>query len=259
MRSSIFNLGLIAVCITGLSTIAHAQGYYGNQQQSANSGYYSNQPSQVSGYYSNGPSSSTSSYSSTGSNSYYTSASSTGYQVGSTTKKHHHRSKHYYSSTNIPIVINTHSHSHYSHHHDRPLPLVWRITSYGEYMPPNAVIGGYENGSPLFVCHADYNGGTHIGKVVNGNCYFGWGGREIVTSNYEVLSTTTPLSWIPASNGYVPPYAVQGGEQNGGQPLFVCQAYFHGSMHPGKIVGQFCNISWGGQEIVMRDYNVLVS
>lgn len=51
-------------------------------------------------------------------------------------------------------------------------------------------IGGKEaNGTPLAICRVNYRTlGSHPGKVVNGNCNFGYGGREIVWRGaYKVM------------------------------------------------------------------------
>jgi hypothetical protein len=51
---------------------------------------------------------------------------------------------------------------------------------------PNTVVGGFENGHPLFVCLADYRG-QHPGKLVDGTCNIGWGGRERRVHNFQLL------------------------------------------------------------------------
>jgi|GEM_PF-2491046 len=59
------------------------------------------------------------------------------------------------------------------------------VSKYGRI--GDAVIGGREDGHPLYVCRARYRGGIHPGKVVGRNCNIGYDGREIVRRNYEVL------------------------------------------------------------------------
>lgn len=66
-------------------------------------------------------------------------------------------------------------------------PVNWVAGSYGS-LPNGAIQGGYENGRPLFICQAEYNGGRHVGKLVGQNCNFGWGGREIGVPVYNVLA-----------------------------------------------------------------------
>jgi len=55
------------------------------------------------------------------------------------------------------------------------------------------VIGGYENGAPLFVCKAHYidaagvDRGWHPGKIINGRCNITWGGAELPQQVYLQL------------------------------------------------------------------------
>lgn len=127
----------------------------------------------------------------------------------------------------------------------------------GQPLPQNAVVGGGEANNPqLFICRAGYKGGIHPGKVVGTSCNISWGGREIPMSRYQVLESSTPLTWTPASYGNIPSNAVAGGFENG-QTLYICQAIYNAGMHPGKVVGTNCNIAWGGKEISLPNYNVL--
>lgn len=66
-------------------------------------------------------------------------------------------------------------------------PLNWISANFGS-IPPRAIQGGYQQNGPLFICQANYRGGTHIGKVVGQNCNFGWGGQEITIPRYNVLT-----------------------------------------------------------------------
>lgn len=55
-------------------------------------------------------------------------------------------------------------------------------------IPANAVVGGkHRSGPDMQVCRADMGDGMHPGKVWAGKCNVGWGGRERVMSNFEVL------------------------------------------------------------------------
>lgn len=54
-------------------------------------------------------------------------------------------------------------------------------------MPPNAVVGGGENGGPLFICQAPFEGGVYPGKVVAGACNIGSHGAEIMRGEFKVL------------------------------------------------------------------------
>jgi hypothetical protein len=69
-----------------------------------------------------------------------------------------------------------------------PSRLAWVAAANGQ-IPKNAVPGGQESGRSLAICRAQYGKGVHPGKVVGRNCDFGWGGREMLSPNYEVLVT----------------------------------------------------------------------
>lgn len=168
-------------------------------------------------------------------------------------------------SLNLPIAHETIIVSERGprHHHNR-VPQYnrepqWIGMRAGAPLPGDAVVGGGQSRPPatLFVCRASYRGGMHPGKLYNGYCNIGWGGNEIVMSHYEVLVSRASLGWVSASYGSIPPGAIEGGYHQSG-PLFVCQADYNGGVHPGKVVGQNCNFGWGGREISVPYYNVLV-
>lgn len=68
----------------------------------------------------------------------------------------------------------------------RSVRLVWVAASNGQ-IPPGEVRAGYEKGRDIVVCRAPYQEGLHPEKVVGSNCNIGWGGREVLRPNYEVL------------------------------------------------------------------------
>jgi hypothetical protein len=123
-------------------------------------------------------------------------------------------------------------------------------------IPQGAVAGGNEGGHPLFICHATGGMGLHPGKVVGANCNIGYGGLESTVPQYEVL-VGPPGHWISASGGSVPPGAVAGGYENG-HSLFICRTHYGSGVHPGKVVATNCNIGYGGKEIAVAQYEVLV-
>jgi hypothetical protein len=57
--------------------------------------------------------------------------------------------------------------------------------------------------------------------------------------------------------GEIPPNAVAGGFEDG-HPLYLCHGSYEDGVHPGKIVAGNCNIGFGGSEIELHDYKVLV-
>jgi len=140
----------------------------------------------------------------------------------------------------------------------QPPELRWVPGSNGS-VPRGAVVGGQEPGRQLYVCRAQYQGGVHPGKVVGSNCNIGYGGREITLPQYEVLTTREPqrIGWVRASRGALAPNAVIGGQEPGRQ-LYLCRASHQGGVHPGKVVGSNCNIGYGGAEVTLPDYEVMV-
>ncbi|KAJ2656419.1 hypothetical protein IWW48_005040 [Coemansia sp. RSA 1200] len=69
------------------------------------------------------------------------------------------------------------------------------------------------------------------------------------------------LQWVSASNGHIPPNAVQGGIEKDGTPLFVARAIYKGGLHPGKagqhLEGGGCNIGFSHKEVAVSEYQVL--
>ncbi|KAJ2361459.1 hypothetical protein H4S01_005252 [Coemansia sp. RSA 2610] len=69
------------------------------------------------------------------------------------------------------------------------------------------------------------------------------------------------LHWVKASNGYIPPNAVQSGVEADGKPLFLARAPYQGGVHPGKvgqhIQGGGFSVGYGHKEHNLPDYEVL--
>jgi hypothetical protein len=80
----------------------------------------------------------------------------------------------------------------------------------------------------------------------------------VTTANHHHRSA---LTWVDMVEGdALPDNAVVGGSQP--QPyatLFICRALYDGGYHPGKLYDGACNIGWGGSEIRVNRYQVLVS
>ncbi|XP_059614537.1 uncharacterized protein LOC132260445 [Phlebotomus argentipes] len=65
--------------------------------------------------------------------------------------------------------------------------------------------------------------------------------------------------WRPASEGQLPPGAVIGGHEIGGEKLYVARARYGGALIPGKLVPSHrcAYVSWGGREHSVKHYEVL--
>lgn len=141
----------------------------------------------------------------------------------------------------------------------------WASTNSG-YVPSGSFISGHESdGEALYACRSNYRGGLHPGKVRSefGACNISWGGREIPRSGYEtyVPSHEATLLWQEARDGEVPSSAmVAGHEVDGSKLLYICRGDFEGGVHSGKIGSDYraCNIGWGGLEVKVNPYEVLI-
>ena len=65
-------------------------------------------------------------------------------------------------------------------------PLHWAPASHGG-IPLHAIQGGSLHDVTFYICQAEVNGGTHIGKLVGENCSVGWDGKEVLVPEYGVL------------------------------------------------------------------------
>jgi hypothetical protein len=65
------------------------------------------------------------------------------------------------------------------------------------------------------------------------------------------------LEWL-AFDGMVPENSVSGGIENEND-LPVCRGNYNGVTHPGKLLANKCNIGWGGKEIELESFDVLVN
>jgi hypothetical protein len=73
-----------------------------------------------------------------------------------------------------------------------------------------------------------------------------------------LTGNASAVHWVGASNGAIPAGAVAGGSEPG-RTLYICRARYNNGLHPGKVVAQNCNIGWGGKEILVRSYEVMVA
>lgn len=96
-------------------------------------------------------------------------------------------------------------------------------------VPANALVGGGENGHPLYACKANFvldgvDRGWHPGKVVNDLCDFGWGGVERTVAPYQLFYQDAAAAAVapapaPAAITIAPGTAVEIESANGKIPL----------------------------------------
>lgn len=86
-------------------------------------------------------------------------------------------------------------------------------------------------------------------------------GKATAPSTGGNSARSVAVGWVPG-NPDLPPdsRAVPVGEMPDGMQVFSCSARFNGGIHPGMngmwIAG--CSVGYGGQEIVVRDYDMMV-
>ncbi len=143
------------------------------------------------------------------------------------------------------------------------LTVYWTHVSPGMAIPSNAFVGGsepipggYRN---LQICRASRDGGMHPGKVIGTACSYPYGGGEQWAGDFDVLIVPQADAFWHATGqaGSLPAFALQGGWEANGTALWICRAHYAGGLHPGKVVGRMCNISYGGSEIPNPTYDVL--
>ena len=142
------------------------------------------------------------------------------------------------------------------------MALTW--VKYSDGMPlSGAVIGGYDQGNPLYVARALHEGCIVPGKfhAVYKTSYISWAGKELEKKEGFDLLLGSALDWKPAADGSVPDGAVEGGRRPDGGPLYIARAKVNGVESIGKLNPQhkFCHIPYGGTEHLVKRYEVLVN
>lgn len=137
-------------------------------------------------------------------------------------------------------------------------PRVYWVTTTRGNLPRGAVGGARAEGRDMYVCRGYYRDGVHPGKYWRGECHIGWGGKEVRLDHFEVLVQPGGVNWQPASAGHIPSPCVEGGRDQG-HTQCVCRGYYRDGVHVGKTWNGRCNIGWGGREVVLDNFEVLVS
>jgi hypothetical protein len=135
--------------------------------------------------------------------------------------------------------------------------VIWKAMTARGSIPSNAVRGGTNSGSTLYVCQAIHDKEYTPGKLSSAKiCYIPWGGREYAYREYRVL-TGNNWKWLSEQNFKgTPSNRVWGGDENNGRDtLYVCRAVLNGEYTPGKYYppNETCYVSWGNREYQYRE------
>jgi len=121
-------------------------------------------------------------------------------------------------------------------------------------------IFGNDGSTALSVCRAGVEGGgLQLGKHLAGvnACAIPYGNQELWISPFDVLNEGSYA--IEKTPGFSP-FALLGGYEQNGTPLYPCVASFQGGLHPGKMHRDWgsCDISWGGGEHFVAPFSTLI-
>jgi hypothetical protein len=140
-----------------------------------------------------------------------------------------------------------------------PVMAQWVRVTNGR-IPATALPGGNEaNGTPIYIARVSHEGGFHIGKAKQGEttAFISYGGREISLPNYEVYVGSG--YWVDVRAGQtVPANTIAGGNEAGGNRLYIARATIEGGIHPGKASSTMAFIPYGGQERAISSFQALV-
>lgn len=115
--------------------------------------------------------------------------------------------------------------------------------------------------APSFPCRATYQGSTQVGTVAAGDrgCSFGFGGRQVTETHYQVLWNAPWLQWAPGIIHQLPRTAVPAGIE-AGEVFYICRTADLTGLYSGKIkqTSPGCSIGSDGKETVTQLFSVLV-
>jgi hypothetical protein len=121
------------------------------------------------------------------------------------------------------------------------------------FVPQDAIRGGTDvDGTPLYICAAIFDGGSHPGKLHSsfGGCNISYGGVEHTISSYIVFRP----NWLG-----IPNFDFPAGIDTDGSALHVCRAFSGGNLYPGKTRATWktCNFGLAGKEEAATVYEIL--
>ncbi|HMJ10490.1 MAG TPA: DM9 repeat-containing protein [Polyangiaceae bacterium] len=147
--------------------------------------------------------------------------------------------------------------------------FLWVAHKPSQRDPDGRYEGGYDLQfkAGLGVCRLRHGGGLHPGKIFGGKCNSGYGGKEIITDEYDILVARHDALWhMSPKPGMDLDKVLVGGREADGKPLKLCVARYetgwwlfsnHRGYHPGKYVLGKCNIGYAGREVSTDNFFLL--
>lgn len=162
-------------------------------------------------------------------------------------------------SGEVDIVIDFKKHSHTTAIIPKPVGVRWVPCSLGE-IPENAVVGGHDSGSVLYVIRSVLKKALTPGKLQQGKPYSEvcWGGTEHAMDNYEVLIDFDG-DWVRTTDDNIPPLALWAGRSEDDQPLYVGRVLYRGALIVGKVQPKHKSlyIPYEGKEMPFKTFEIL--
>ncbi|CAB3222311.1 unnamed protein product [Arctia plantaginis] len=129
-------------------------------------------------------------------------------------------------------------------------------------IPPGAVrVGADPDGDEIFAARCHHEGEILPATVIPNKkvCYIAYGGEQVTKDQFEVL-VPSMFSWQFASEGEVPPGAVEAGTTADGEKLYFGRVTHDGCQTPGKIhpSAGTCIYPFEGEEKSSSEYEALV-
>ncbi len=142
----------------------------------------------------------------------------------------------------------------------------WQRFSRGELPEQPMPVAPVQTGQPAwYVCRANYNKGTHPGKINSaiGGCLITVAGDVNRSLHYEVLLSSPNYVWETYNNdSKLFERAIKGGAEDAIEDysLYICRVLVQGIYQAGKIrsVARGCKIEHGGRERTERRFDLLV-
>jgi len=99
----------------------------------------------------------------------------------------------------------------------------------------------------------------HPGKLVSGNCYVGYEGKEIKMplKDAEVLASSAPTGWADVKGGKVPAGALKAGVINGVAMHFCVAKHEDKGFQAGKEYKGNCYYGYGRKEFKTAEFKLM--
>lgn len=115
------------------------------------------------------------------------------------------------------------------------------------------------------ICQVPYKDGFEPGSIIERKCVITYGGKILPVEQFLYLDKTDTVSWqswpakqpIPLGIEFIPDQMSSTNPEAYLRVLYVCKVTLNKHDHIGKIVGNYCNIAYQGEEKPVPNFQVL--